>query len=324
MRAVVFEQYGAPEVLRVEEVPVPSPGPGQVLVQVATTSLNLTDWEGLTGRPAYARMGGWRSPAHPVLGSDIAGRVEEIGTGVTRFRVGDGVYGDNLALKGGFAEYAVAPESVLAHKPDGLTFAEASTIPQTGPIAMQAVGATGPGQRLLVNGGGGGTGMFAIQLAKRLGAHVTAVDHAGKLGFMRSLGADEVIDHRSEDFTRHGAEYDVIVDPVGHRSVLGVRRALARGGRYHFIGGPLPRLFRVITVGSVAGLLTGRRIGLLAVKPGPDHFAPVADLCSSGEVTVRIDRRFTLDEVPEAIAAVGAGQICGKAVVEVGEGAIGP
>ena len=323
MRAVVFEEYGAPDVLRVEEVSVPSPGPGQILVQVATTSLNLTDWEGLSGRPAYARIGGWRSPARPVLGSDIAGRVAEVGTGVTRFRVGDDVYGDNLDLKGGFAEFAIAPESVLAHKPDGLTFAEASTIPQAGAIAMQAVGATGPGQQLLINGGGGGTGMFAIQLAKRAGAHVTAVDNAGKLEFMKSLGADEVIDYRSEDFTRGDAKYDVIVDPVGHRSVLGVRRALARGGRYHFIGGPLPRLFRVMTVGFLAGRLTGRRIGLLAVKQGPDHFAPLADLCRSGEVTVRIDRTFTLDEVPEAIAAVGAGQICGKAVVRIGERSVG-
>lgn len=319
MRAVVYEEYGPPQVLRVEDVPVPSPGPGEVLVRVVVTSLNLTDWEGLTGTPAYARLGGWRTPARPVLGSDIAGRVEQVGAGVTRFRVGDDVYGDNLDLKGGFAEYAIASGSVLAHKPAGLTFAEASTIPQAGAIAMQAVGGVEPGQRLLINGGGGGTGMFAIQLAKRAGAHVTGVDNAGKLDFMTSLGADEVIDYRVEDFAEGDGTYDVIIDPVGHRSVLGIRRVLARGGRYHFIGGPLPRLFRVMTVGFLAGRLTDRRIGLLVVREGPEHFAPLADRCSSGEVTARIDRVYTLDEVPEAITAVGAGQIRGKAVVEIGD-----
>lgn len=229
------------------------------------------------------------------------------------------MYGDNLDLKGGFAEYAVAPESAMARKPEELTFAEASAVPQAGAIAMQAVAGVRPGQRLLVNGGGGGTGMFAIQLAKRAGAHVTAVDSAAKLEFMTSLGADEVIDYRVRDFTLTPVGYDLIVDPVGHHSVLGVRRALARGGRYHFIGGPLPRLYRVMTVGFVAGRFIGRRIGLLVVKPGPAHFTAVTELCRSGEVTVRIDRTYDLDEVPDAVAAVGAGEIRGKAVVEIGD-----
>jgi NADPH:quinone reductase-like Zn-dependent oxidoreductase len=317
MRAVVYGEYGAPDVLRVEEVPVPTPGPGQVLIRVVATSLNLTDWEGLCGSPAYARIGGLRSPARPILGSDIAGVVEAAGDGVDRFRTGDEVYGDNLDLKGGFAEYAIAPETALARKPDGLTFAEASTIPQAGAIALQGTAAAGPGVRFLVNGGGGGTGMFAIQLAKRAGAHVTAVDNEGKLDFMRSLGADEVIDYRVDDFTSGGATYDVILDPVGHRSVLGLRRALERGGRYCFVGGTLPRLLRVMTVGAIAARLTGRRMGLLAVKEGPDHFGPLADLCLAGEIAVRIDRTYTLDEVPDAIAEVGAGRIRGKAVVEI-------
>jgi NADPH:quinone reductase-like Zn-dependent oxidoreductase len=316
MRAVVYERYGSPDVLRVAEVDVPPVGPGQVLVRVAATSVNLSDWEGLRGSPLYARLGGLRAPTRPTLGSDIAGRVHAVGPGVTRLRPGDEVYGDNLALKGGFAEYAVAPESALARKPPELTFAEASTIPQSAAIAWQGVAEAAPGRRVLVNGGGGGSGTFAIQLAKRLGAHVTAVDNAAKLEFMRSVGADEVIDHRREDFTRRGP-FDLILDLVAHRSVFAYRRALAPGGRYRCVGGPVRALLRVMTIGSIAGRVTGRRLGILVVKQGPAHFEPLAELCVHGEVRIRIDRTFTLDDVPAALAHVGEGHALGKVVVEI-------
>src|ERR671919_67152 len=202
VRAVVYDRYGGPEVLRVADVPMPSPGAGQVRVRVVATSVNLSDWETLRGSPLYARLGGLRSPARATLGSDIAGWVDAVGEGVTRFRPGDEVYGDNLALKGGFADYTVAAASALTPKPAELTFAQASTIPQAGAIALQGTDGAAAGRRVLINGGGGGSGSFAIQLAKRLGAHVTGVDNAGKRDFMRSLGADQVIDYRSEDFTR--------------------------------------------------------------------------------------------------------------------------
>jgi len=315
VKAVVYDRYGAPDVLRMAEVPMPSASADRVLVRILATSVNLTDWECLRGAPLYARMGGMRSPANQTLGSDIAGRVEAVGTDVTRFRPGDEVYGDNLALKGGFAEYAVAPESTLALKPTELTFAEASTIPQAGAIALQGTDGLEPGNRLLVNGGGGGSGLFAIQLAKRAGAHVTAVDNAEKLEFMRALGADEVIDFRAEDFTRADEPYDRILDLVGGRSVFALRRALAPGGRYLYVGGPVLGLLRVLTIGWVAGRVTGRRLGVLAVKPGPDHFGPLADLCVAGDVEIRIDRTFGLDEVPEALSYLGAGHVLGKAVV---------
>lgn len=315
MRAVVYERYGSLEMLRLDRVPVPSPSAGQVLVKVVATSLNLTDWEGLRGTPLYARIGGLRTPSQPTLGSDIAGWVESVGEGVTGFRPGDAVYGDNLGLKGGFAEYAVAPESVLAHKPDELTFGEASTIPQAGAIALQGTADISDGQRVLINGAGGGSGMFAVQLAKRRGAHVTGVDNDGKLDFMRSLGADAVIDYRSEDFTRTGP-YDRILDLVAHRSVFAYRRALAPGGRYRCVGGSVPSVLRIVTAGAVVGRLTGRRIGLLAVREGPTHFAPLADLIVAGDVDIHIDRTFGLDEVPEAIGFVGEGRTLGKVVVE--------
>ena len=156
MKAVVYDRYGPPEVLRVEDVPMPSPAAGQVRVKVAATSINLSDWESLRGSPVYARIGGLRAPARRTLGSDIAGVVDEVGEGVTRFRPGDEVYGDNLALMGGFAEYALAPESALAPKPAELTFAEASTIPQAGAIALQGTALAAAGRRVLINGAGGG------------------------------------------------------------------------------------------------------------------------------------------------------------------------
>jgi NADPH:quinone reductase-like Zn-dependent oxidoreductase len=316
MRAVVYDRYGPPDVLRVQSVPVPTPGANQVLVKVVATSVNLSDWECLRGTPLYARIGGLHTPARRVLGSDIAGRVEAVGSGVTRFRPGDEVYGDNLDLMGGFAEYAVAPESALAHKPESLTFADASTLPQAGVIAVQGTAAAGPGRRVLINGAGGGSGSFAIQLAKRAGAHVTGVDNAGKLGFMRALGADEVIDYRSQDFTRLGP-YDLVLDLVAHRSVFAYRRALARGGRYLCVGGSVRTLLLVATIGAALGRLTGRRLGVLVAKQGPAHFEPFAERCVAGDVRVPIDRTFTLDEVPQALAHVGEARALGKVVIEI-------
>jgi NADPH:quinone reductase-like Zn-dependent oxidoreductase len=313
----VYDRYGYPDVLRVEDVPVPSPGAGQVRVKVAATSVNLSDWECLRGSPAYARMGGLRRPARRTLGSDIAGVVDEVGGEVTRFRSGDEVYGDNLSLMGGFAEYALAPESALARKPAQLTFAEASTVPQAGAIALQGTAKAMPGRRVLINGAGGGSGSFAIQLAKARGAHVTGVDNAAKLDFMRSVGADEVIDYRERDFTRTAQGYDLILDLVAHRSVFAYRRALSPGGTYRCVGGSVRALLRVVTAGSLAGRLTGRSIGLLLVKEGPAHFEPLAALCVAGDVRIHIDRTFALDEAPAALAQVGNGRALGKVVVTV-------
>jgi NADPH:quinone reductase-like Zn-dependent oxidoreductase len=317
MTAAVYDRYGPPEVLRLAEVPVPEPGAGQVRVRVAATSVNLSDWEGLRGAPAYARLGGLRTPSIRTLGSDIAGVVDVVGSGVTRFRPGDEVYGDNLRLKGGFAEYAVAAESALAHKPPELTFAQASTIPQAGAIAVQGTAAAGPGCRMLINGAGGGSGSFAIQVAKLRGAHVTAVDNAGKLDHMLRCGADEVIDYRSQDFTRCGP-FDLILDLVAHRSVFAYRRALAVGGRYRCVGGSVRSLLRVLTGGWVIGRVTGRDIGVLVVTEGPAQFTGLADRCIAGDVAIHIDHIYPLAEVSQALAHVGEGRALGKVVVQTG------
>ncbi len=315
VRAVVYDRYGPPEVLRVEEVPVPSPGAGQVLVAVVATSVNLSDWECLRGTPFYARLGGLTKPRRRTLGSDVAGNIAAVGPGVTTFRPGDEVYGE--IPMGGFADYALAPESALAHKPEGLTFAQASTIPQPGPIAIQGTATVRSGQRVLINGAGGGSGSFAIQLAKRAGAHVTGVDNEEKLDQMRAMGADDVVDYRTRDFTRL-EPFDLVLDMVAHRSVFAYRRALAPGGRYRCVGGSVPALLRVLTIGVILGRLTGRRMGVLAVRPGPANFQPLADLCVSGEVRVPIDRTYSLDEVPQALAHVGEGRALGKVVVKTG------
>ena len=281
------------------------------------TSVNLSDWECLLGSPAYARIGGLRVPARRTLGSDIAGVVDAVGEGATQFEPGDAVYGDNLALKGGFAQYALAPESALARKPDQLTFAEASALPQSGAIALQGTRWAAAGGRVLINGAGGGSGCFAIQLAKRMGAHVTGVDNAGKLDLMQSVGADDVIDYRREDFTRTSRPYDLVLDMVAHRSVFAYRRALARHGTYRCVGGSVPAVMRVLTAGWVLGRITGRSIGVLGVREGPAHFEPVAALCVAGELRIRIGRTFTLDEVPAALAHVGEGHALGKVVVSI-------
>jgi NADPH:quinone reductase-like Zn-dependent oxidoreductase len=315
VRRVVQERYGGVEVLRLEESPIPAPGAGQVRVRVAATSVNLSDWECLRGSPAYARLGGLRTPARPVLGSDIAGVVDEVGDGVTRFKRGDEVYADNLALKGGFAEHALVPESAMALKLPELSFVEASTVPQAGAIAWQGTARAEQGMRVLVNGAGGGSGTFAIQLAKRAGAHVTGVDNAAKLDFMRDLGADEVIDYACADFTRTSAPYDLILDLVADRSVLAYRRALAPGGRYRCVGGPVPTLLHVLTAGSLLGLLSARSIGVLAVRQGPAEFEPVAALCATGDLRVHVDRTYRLEEAPLALAHVGEGRALGKVVV---------
>ncbi|MBG6223616.1 NADPH:quinone reductase-like Zn-dependent oxidoreductase [Arthrobacter sp. CAN_A2] len=314
MRAVVYERYGPPDVLRPAEVPVPSPKATEVLVEVAATSVNLSDWEGLRGNPMYARLGGLRTPARRVLGSDIAGRVTAVGGDVTRFRRGDEVYGDNLGLKGGFAEYAVIPEAALAHKPHELTFVEASTLPQAGAIALQGTARAHRGQRVLINGAGGGSGSFAIQLARLAGAHVTGVDNARKLEFMRTLGADEVVDYRRQDFTRL-EPYDLVLDLVAHRSAFAYRRALTRGGRYLCVGGNVRTLVQILTLGAALGLLSGQRLGVLAVRQGPAHFEPVAQRCIDGDLRIRIDRTYPLDEVSEALTYVGSGHALGKVVV---------
>jgi NADPH:quinone reductase-like Zn-dependent oxidoreductase len=320
MKAIVYTKYGPPEALQLREVAKPTPKGDEVLIKVRAASVNRSDWEGLRGKPLYARLGGLLKPRHQILGSDIAGRVEMAGTNVSRFQPGDEVFGDILPRLGGFAEYVCARESALALKPASMTFEEAAAIPQAAVIALQGIrdkGHVQPGNKVLINGAGGGAGTFAVQLAKLYGAEVTGVDNTGKSDFMRSLGADHVIDHTREDFTKNREQYDLILDIVAHRSVFAYKRALGSNGSYFLAGGSVATMLQILLVGPWIGRTTGKKIRILAVRPNMEDVEYMKDLIEAGKVTPVIDKTYPLNEVPEAIGYVGEGQAQGKVVITV-------
>jgi NADPH:quinone reductase-like Zn-dependent oxidoreductase len=316
VKAVVYTRYGPPAVLRLTDVETPVPKSDEVLVRIHAVSLNGSDWETLRGKPLYSRIAGPFRPRHHILGSDIAGRVAAIGSQVTLFRPGEEVFADILSRMGGFAEYACVPQGALARLPAGMTYEEAAALPQAGAIALQGIrdkGHVQPGQTVLINGAGGGSGMYAVQLAKLLGAEVTGVDNAGKLEFMRSLGADHVIDYMNEDFNRSGRAYDLILDLAAYRSPLACRGTLKPGGRYLYVGGSVTALLQALVAAALPG--RSRKVGVLAVRLGVQHLAPFVDLCQTGKVATVIDRRYPLSEVPQALQYLGEGKAKGKIIV---------
>jgi len=320
MKAVVYTRYGPPDVLRMTDVDTPTPRDNEVLVRVRAVSLNLSDWETLRGKPLYSRIGGVLRPRNHILGSDIAGRVEAVGRGVSRVQPGDDVFADILGHMGGFAEYVCVPERALARMPDGLTYEQAAALPQAGAIALQGIrekGQVQPGQSVLINGAGGGSGMYAVQLAKLCGAEVTGVDNAEKLEFMTSVGADHVIDYTREDFTRHGRTYDLVLDLAAYRSAFAYARSLSPGGRYFCVGGSVATLLQVLLIGSVLGRSDGKKIRVLAVRLGVQHLAEMVELCQAGKIATVIDRRYPLSQVPEALRYLGGGHAKGKVVITV-------
>jgi NADPH:quinone reductase-like Zn-dependent oxidoreductase len=317
MKAVVYSQYGPPDVLQLKEVEKPVPKDDEVLIKVRAVSLNASDWEILRGKPLYARIYGLVKPKYNILGSDVAGRVEAVGRNVKRFRIGDEVFGDISGNFGGFAEYVSAPEMKLMLKPAGVTLEQAATLPQAACIALQGLrdkGQIRPGQKVLINGAGGGAGSYAIQLAKYFGAEVTGVDNAGKLDMMRSLGAASVVDYRQEDFTRKGHRYDLILDLAAHHSMFNYQRALCPGGRYIMVGGSMKRLFQLLLLGPLISAVHGRRMGLLALKinVGLDF---ITDLVKTGAIAPVIDTQYPLSRVAEALQYLGEGRAKGKIVV---------
>ncbi|HET9589224.1 MAG TPA: NAD(P)-dependent alcohol dehydrogenase [Anaerolineales bacterium] len=322
MKAVVYTEYGPPDVLQLKEVATPVPTDDEVLVKIHAVSINGSDREGLIGKPLYARLSGLRRPSNPILGSDIAGRVEKAGRNIREFQPGDEVFGEVPGYHGGFAEYVSMPAKNLARKPAKLTFEEASAIPQAGVIALQAIrnkGKVQPGQKVLINGAGGGAGSFAVQLAKLDGAEVTGVDNTGKLDFLRALGADHVVDYTREDFTRTGQQYDLVLDVIAHRSVLAYRRALRPNGTYYFVGGSVAVLFQLLLLGPWIRRTSGRNMRLLAVIPNREDLLAITELCEAGQIVPAIDRRYPLSEVPEALRYVSEGRAKGKVVITVAQ-----
>ena len=316
-----MERYGAPDVLELRDVATPVPKADGVLVRVFAASVNDWDWGMLQGTPFINRiLNGLLTPRVRIIGCDIAGRVEAVGESVTAFRPGDDVYGD-LCMSGfgAFAEYACAPQTALARKPPGMSFEQAAAIPQAGMLAVQGlidVGRIRKGQKLLLNGAGGGVGTFALQIAKLHDAEVTVVDKAGKLDMLRGLGADHAIDYLEKDFTREGRSYDLILDAKTNRSPFAYARALDRNGTYVTVGGDLPRLFQALVLNPLISRSSGRSVRIVALKPNKD-LAYMNELFEAGKLAPVIERTYTLAETPEALRHFGTGDHKGKIVVRM-------
>jgi NADPH:quinone reductase-like Zn-dependent oxidoreductase len=318
MKAIVHEKYGSPDVLHLAELEKPTPTDDEILIKVHAVSVNGSDREGLSGKPLYSRFGGLLRPGNKILGSDIAGRVEFSGKNNTEFKPGDEVFGEIPGYHGGFAEYVCTRGTTMALKPASLTFEQAAAIPQAGVIALQGIreqGQVQPGQKVLINGAGGSAGSFAIQLAKHDGAEVTGVDNTGKLDFMRSLGADHVIDYTRENFTQSGKQYDLILDLIAHRSVFAYQRALRPNGSYFFTGGSVAVIFQILLLGPLIRRITAKNIRMLWVPQNRKDLIAITGLCEAGKIVPAIDRRYSLSEVPEALRYVGKGRAKGKVVI---------
>jgi NADPH:quinone reductase-like Zn-dependent oxidoreductase len=325
MKAIVQDRYGAPSVLRVGEVPEPLPAAGEVLVEVCAATLNARDWHAMRGDPYLARLSfGLRAPRMRIRGTDFAGRVAAVGRDVTRFRPGDEVFGE---ADGAFAEYVCAPEGVMERKPAGLTFEQAAALPLAANTALVCLrdGGLQPGSHVLVNGASGGVGTFAVQIAKALGAKVTAVCSTRNVDLVRSLGADAVVDYTVEDFTRGGERYDIVLDLVGNHTLTGFRRALAPGGKLVLSGGgtsdggslvgPMGLALR----GMIAARLDPDRVAVTAALPTSANLATLRELVESGAVTPVIDRTYPFDQAPEAIRYMEVEHARAKVVIAVSD-----
>jgi NADPH:quinone reductase-like Zn-dependent oxidoreductase len=318
MKAIVRDTYGSPDVLRLENVPLPVLGDHDVLVRVHAASANAGDWHLLRGTPLPFRLvAGLRTPRFRIIGADVAGRVEAVGRNVTRFRPGEDVFGElSRSGFGAYAEFAAAPETALASKPANLSFEEAAALPTAGCTALQGLrkGRIQDAQRALVHGASGGVGTFAIQIARTFGAEVTAVCSSRNVDMVRSLGADQVIDYTREDFAALGPRYDSIVAANGNRSIWDYRRALTARGAYAMTGGSNRQLTDVLVFGSLLSM-GGQRFGNVLVKPTLADLLVLKELSESGKVRPVIDRRFVLRDVPEAVRYLEGGHARGKVVI---------
>jgi NADPH:quinone reductase-like Zn-dependent oxidoreductase len=321
MKAVVLERYGSPEGLKLKEVDKPVPKENEVLVKVHAASLNDWDWQILCGKPLANRlMFGLFKPKNAILGCDIAGQVEAAGKNASKFRPGDAVYGDLSGCGfGGFAEYVSVPENALTRKPAGMTFAQAAAIPQAAMLAVQGLAdklKTKPGQKLLINGAGGGVGTFGLQLARLYGLEVTGVDSAEKLEMMLALGFDHVIDYKKEDFTRNQKQYDIILDNKTNRSVSAYARSLAPDGHYVTTGGNTNRLLQILFLGWFLSFINHKKFRLVMLKPNKD-LAYINGLFEAGKIKPVTDGPYRLEEIASAFRYFGDGHHKGKVIVTI-------
>lgn len=316
MLAAWNDTYGPVEQVQLRDLPVPKPGKGQVLLKVAACGVNASDVELTTAHPAYARAYGLFRPRVKTLGSDIAGFVEETGPDVSGMKPGTRVVCDAFDSFGGFAEYAVVPAARLVPMPDGMDFVTAAALPQAAVIALQGVRKVCSGEKVLINGAGGGMGSFAVQLAKAKGGEVTAVDSAAKGDLLQKLGADRVLDYREVDFAAEGIGYDLILDLFGTRKNREIRPCLNEAGRYLFVGGSVAAWGSVMTTGTLFSF-GSRKYRLLVAKQDVDDLREVVSSVAEGRLSVAVDRVFALQDVAKALAHVANGLALGKVVVKV-------
>jgi NADPH:quinone reductase-like Zn-dependent oxidoreductase len=325
MKAVVFYQYGSPDVLQIVDVEKPTPADNEILVKVHAASLNPYEWHFMSGSPYLVRMiAGWRAPKNYRLGVDFAGTVVAVGKSVTRYKVGDGVFG---GADGALAEYVTLKENdpSTVSMPSNMSFEQAASVAIAGMTALQAVRDKVPvhaGEKILVNGASGGVGTFAVQIAKSYGAEVTGVCSTRNLELVRSLGADHVIDYTKEDFTRAGQQYDVIIDIVGSHSLLEYRHALTPTGTVVIVGGNtddpwLGALDAPIRAIFLRPFVSQKFVLLLANVNKTSDMEILRELMQSGKMTPVIDRHYPLTEVADAMRYLQAGHARGKVVVDI-------
>lgn len=325
MQAIVARQYGSPDVLQLESIPAPQPTPREVLIRVRAASVNPLDYHLLHGAPAWLRLlTGLGGPRNPGRGVDVAGVVDAVGASVTRFRPGDAVFG---TARGAFAEYVCTAESALSAKPEGISFEQAAAAPIAGLTALQGLrdhGRVRAGQRVLIHGAGGGVGTFAVQIAKVLGAHVTAVTSAANLDFVRALGADAAMDYHEEDFTQGPQRYDVIFDCYASHPLADCRRALTPSGVYVAVGGPVKGLLefttRLVAMLALSPFLQQKMVFFMA-KTREADLAQLAAWMAAGQVTPVLDRCYALAHVADALRYLETGHARGKVVIVVESGA---
>lgn len=323
MKAIVQDEYGSPDVLKLAEVERPVVPDNGVLVRVRAASVNAGDWHLMRGSPFLIRlmMGGLRQPKIKILGFDVAGIVEAIGEDVTRFQVGDEVFGDLSECGfGTFSEYVCATEEAVILKPTQLSFEEAAAVPGAAIPALQAlcnIGQVQPGQKVLINGASGGVGSFAVQIAKAFGAEVSAVCSTQKMDRVKSLGANHVIDYTKTDAAATKQPYDLIIDAAAYRSVLDYLPALKPEGTYVLVGGAIARLLQVMLLGPLISKMSGRTVKCLASKPNQADLTTLRELITDGKIVPHIDQCYSLSEVPTAIRRLEQRQVFGKIVIQV-------
>jgi NADPH:quinone reductase-like Zn-dependent oxidoreductase len=321
MKAFVFEKYGLPDVLQLKEVQKPKPKDNEVLVRIYAASINDWDWGLVRGKPFIIRMlYGLNKSKINIPGVDISGKIEAVGKDVKKLKPGDEVYGDlSESGFGGFAEFVCVPEHSLSQKPSNISFIEAAALPHAALLALQGLvelGKIKPKQKILINGAGGGVGTLGIQIAKLYDTEVCGVDSKEKLGMLRLLGYDTVIDYKKEDFTENGQKYDLILDTKTNRSAFKYAGSLRKNGIYITVGGSMSRLFEILFLGSLISVFSNKKLKILSLKPNK-NLSFITQLVEKKKIKSVIDGAHSFEEIPKLLQYFGEGKHQGKIVVEI-------